>query len=252
MRLFALSFPLMLACAHAQGQISLEQQTNEAQLRQMQHEIDMARIQAQTESIRNQTELMRLQMERREAERAAQPREKSIFEIMGEIQAKKEADAAAAQAEANRVEEAAIAAAKSADTAYLAIAVAAPLAFAFWIARRAKTSGVNMKYEEKFGVMMMIASLLLGLLALSISENWVPHLDAVQNLMLTLKIRMLAESESSYASAMVDVYTKHVLLGLLVVAAYGFTTYLGITPPWKKSDASPVASPAPVEPPKET
>ena len=73
MRLFALSFPLMLACAPAQGQISLEQQTNEAQLRQMQHEIDMARIQAQTESIRNQTELMRLQMERREAERAAQP-----------------------------------------------------------------------------------------------------------------------------------------------------------------------------------
>lgn len=251
MRLLALSFALAVACAHAQGQTTLEQQANEARLRQMQHEIEMARIQAQTESIRTQTELMRLQIERRNAERANQPREKSLAEIMGEYREKKAAEEAAAQAEAEREEEAAIAAAKSADTVYLGLGLALPVAFAFLIARRAKAAGGDMKHEEKFGVILMIAALLLGLLALSISEPWVPRLDAMQNLMLTLKIKMFPESKSPYAAAMIDVYTKHVLLGLLAVAAYGFTTYLGITPAWKKGMAAPATPSEPVEPPKE-
>jgi hypothetical protein len=245
MRFLALSFSLALACASAQGQSTLptlEQQANEAKIRQMQHEID---------SIRTQTEFMRLQMEQRAAERANRPREKTLFEIMGEYQEKKAADDAAAAAESDREEEAARAVARSADTVYLGLAVALPLAFGFLIARRAKAAGGTMKYEEKFGVMLMIASLLLGLLALSISENWAPRLDAMQNLMLTLKIRMFPESESPYSSAMVDVFTKHVLLGLVTVAAYGFTTYLGITPAWKKG-ATPPATPAEaIEPPKE-
>ena len=105
-----------------------------------------------------------------------------------------------------------------------------------------------MKHAEKFGVMLMIGSLLLGLLAISMSEGWVLSLDAMQNLMLTLKIRIFPESESPNASAMVDVYTKHVLLTLIAIGAYGFTTYLGITPALKKGE---VASAVSVEPPKE-
>ena len=107
-----------------------------------------------------------------------------------------------------------------------------------------------MKHEEKFGVALMVVALLLALLALSISENWAPRLDALQNLMLTLKIRLLPESDDPYALAMIDVYTKHVLLGLVAVAAYGFTTYLGITPAWKKSEAYPATPSKPAEPPK--
>jgi hypothetical protein len=254
MRFLALSISLVLACASAQGQLTLptlEQQANEAKIRQMQHEIEMARIQAQTNTIRTQTELMRLPMEQREAERANRPREKTLYEIMGEYQEKKAADAAAAAAESAREEEAARAVARSADTVYLGLAVALPLAFGFLIARRAKAAGGTMKYEEKFGAMLMIASLLLGLLALSISEDWAPRLDAMQNLMLTLKIRMFPESESLYSSAMVDVFTKHVLLGLVTVAAYGFTTYLGITPAWKKGETPPATPAEAIEPPKE-
>ena len=244
MRLLALSFFMALTCAHAQGQTTFEQQANQAKLQQMQHEIEMARIQAQTERIRVQTELMRLQMERRDAERAGQPHEKSLVEIRGEYEAKEEA----AQAVADLEEEIAMASARSADTVYLGLAVALPVAFGFLIARRAKAAGGSMKHEEKFGVMLMVGSLLLALLALSISENWVPRLDAMQNLMLTLKIRLFPEIDSPYASAMIDVYTKHVLLALVTIGAYGFTTYLGITPAWKKGEASPAV---PVEPPKE-
>lgn len=252
MRFLAFSFLLGLVCASAQGQpatSTLEQQANEARLQQMRHEIEMARIQAQTESIRTQTEVMRLQMDQRAAARAKQPREKPFSEIMDEYQEKKAAAKAAAQVESQREEEAARAVARSADTVYLGLAVALPLAFGFLIARKAKAAGEMMKHEEKFGVMLMIVPLLLGLLALSISDHWAPSLDAMQNLMLTLKIRMFPENESLYAPAVVDVYTKHVLLALVAVAAYGFTTYLGITPAWKKSEATVATL---VEPPKET
>lgn len=240
-RLLTLSFSLALACAHAHGQTAFptfEQQADQAKIRQLQHDIDMARIQAQTDSIRVQTELIRLQTERYATERANQPREPSLAEILGERRAKEEAEEAAAQVVADRKQEAALDAAKSADTVYLSLALAFPLAFGYLIVRRAKTAGGAMKYEEKFGVMLMIGALLLSLLALSISENWVPRLDAIQNLMLTLKIRFFPESESPYASAMVDVYTKHVLLSLVTIAAYGFTTYLGITPAWRKGEAA--------------
>lgn len=239
MRLLALSFFVVFACAHAQGQITPEQQVNQVKLQQLQHEIEMSRIEAQTDRVRMQTELMQLQMERMNAERSNEPRQKTLSEIMGEYQAKKAADEAAAQAEADRADEADRASARSADSIYLSMAVALPLAFGFLIARRTNTSGGTMKHEEKFGILLMIGALLLGLLAIAISENWSPRFDALQNLMMTLKIRLFPESDSPYSSAMIEIHTKHVLLGLIAVAAYGFTTYIGITPAWKKGVAPP-------------
>jgi hypothetical protein len=239
MRLLALSFFVMSAYVHAQGSITPEQQANQAKLQQLQHEIEMSRMEAQTDQIRMQTELMRLQNERLNAD---QPREKSLSEIIGEYQAKKAADDAAAQADADRAEEADRASARSADTIYLSMAVALPVAFGFLIARRAKVAGGTMKHDEKFGILLMIGALLLGLMAVAISDNWTPRFDALQNLMMTLKIRLFPDSESPYSSAVIDIYTKHVLLGLIVVAAYGFTTYLGITPAWKKGSSLPVDS----------
>ncbi len=239
MRLLALFFFVMSACVHAQAQITPEQQVNQAKLQQLQHEIEMSRIEAQTDRVRMQTELMQLQMERLNAARSNEPREKTLSEVMGEYQAKKAAEEAAAQAEADRTDEADRASARSADTIYLSVAVALPLAFGFLIARRTKTIGGTMKHEEKFGILLMIGALLLGLLAIAISENWTPRFDALQNLMMTLKIRFFPEGDSPYSSAMIDIHTKHVLLGLVAVAAYGFTTYLGITPAWKKGSAPP-------------
>lgn len=234
MRLLGLSYFVVFACANAQGQITPEQQANQFKLQQLQHEIEMSRIEAQTDRVRIQTELMQLQMERLSAERSKEPREKTLSEIMGEYKAKKAEDEAAAQAEADRADEADRASARSADSIYLSLAVALPLVFGVLIARRTKIIGGTMKHEEKFGILLMISALLLGLLAIAISESWTPRFDALQNLMMTLKIRLFPEDDSPYSSAMIDIQTKHVLLGLMVVAAYGFTTYLGITPAWKK------------------
>jgi len=200
----------------------------------MKSELEMARIQAQTERIQMQTELFRLQTAQRAAEQDWLLREMSRSETTNNYQNSKDAEDAAAQAAADRDEEVARAAVRQADTVYLGLTSTLPLLVGFLIARRARASGGLMKYEEKFGVMLMICALLLGMLAISISENWALRLDAMQNMMVQLKIRILPENDSPFAPAMVDVHTKHVLLALIAVAAYGFTTYLGITPAWKK------------------
>lgn len=237
MQLWALALFVVFACAQAQGQITPDQQAHQFKLQQLQHEIEMSRIEAQTDRVRVQTELMRLQMERLNDARLTEPREKTLSEIMGGYQAKKAADEAAARAVEDREDEADRASARSADTIYLSVAIALPLAFGFLIARRITINGGTMKHAEKFGILLMIGALLLGLLAIAISENWNPRFDAVQNLMMTLKIRLFPEGDSPYSSAMIDIHTKYVLLGLIAVAAYGFTTYLAITPAWKKGAA---------------
>ena len=244
MRLWVLSTFLVVACAHAQGQTAFDRPISQLKLQQMQSEIDQSKLEAQADRIQLQTQLLQLQMER---EKNKEPPEKSILQIMGEYEAKKAADEAAAEVEAERIESAAVASAHSTDLIYFVVAVAMSVGFGFFIAKKVKAKGGAMKYEEKFGVLLMIIALMLGLAALSISENWAPRFDVLQNLMLTLKIRFFPETESPYSPAMVDVYTKHVLLGLLAVAMYGFTTYLGITPALKKSAVFQKL----VEPPKE-
>jgi hypothetical protein len=213
----------------------------------MQHELDMSRMQAQTESLRMQSELLRLQSERMNSE-TPRNRPTSSGDALQELRelqefgTKKATEEEAARKEREREEKLAVASAQSADLVYASMVVALPLVFGFLVAKRARAGG-TMKHEEKFGVLLMIASLLLAFLAIAISENWQPHFDALQNIMLTLKIRLFPEGESSYSSAMIDVYTKHVLLALAVVAAYGFTTYLGITPAWKKVTVPETGSP---------
>lgn len=242
MRFLALCLLLALGCTHAdaRAQSTLEQQAEQAKLQQMQREIETARIEAQTENMRMRAELLRLQIERQDAERAKPP-EPSFFDRMDEYRAKKAADQAVAKAVADREEiaamEANMAAARSANRIYLGLAVALPVAFGFLITKRTKAAGGMMEYEQKFGMMLMVGSLLLCLFALSISEDWRVQMDMVQNLMLSLKIRLFADSESP-SGFVVDVYTKHVLLGPVAIGAYGFTSYLGITPVWKKGAPS--------------
>ena len=226
MKFFVVVAIALLLSVQAKAQMTIEQQMAESRLQQQQ-------LDAQTDSLRLQNQIMQLQMQ---IDRD-RPREKSIYEIIGENRAKQAADDAAARAESERVESAAIASARSSNSMYLAVAISLPLLLVFFIVRKSKLNGGSMKYEEKFGVLLMIAAFLLGLLALSISENWTAQFDLLQNLMITLKIRLFHETESVYSPAMIDVDTKHVLLGLLFVAAYGFTTYVGITPVWKKSDS---------------
>ncbi len=102
-----------------------------------------------------------------------------------------------------------------------------------------------MDENQKYGVATMIVSFLLILLALMISDGWNPRLDYLENLMNTLQVHLFQKDTKPYIgfmgihySYLIDIPTKYVVLFFMSTAAYGLTTYLGITPairPWKSS-----------------
>lgn len=105
----------------------------------------------------------------------------------------------------------------------------------------------SMDENQKYGVIAMISSFILILLVLMISEGWIPQMDYLENLMNNLQIqRIEIKTQNAYAlsgdgfdySYLINIPSKYVVLILLTTAAYGFTTYIGITQairPWKKA-----------------
>ena len=95
-----------------------------------------------------------------------------------------------------------------------------------------------MQGNQKFGIAAIIGAGLVILLAVVISEDWVYRFDFFQNLMSSLRIKLLADDDR-YNAYHIDIPTKYVVLACICAAAYGLTTYLGITPvPRKKSALS--------------
>jgi len=102
-----------------------------------------------------------------------------------------------------------------------------------------------MDENQKYGVVTMIVSFLLILLALMMSIGWLPNMDYLENIMNNLEIylfHVLPRTDfvgtTHYDEALINIPTKYAVLILLSTAAYGLTTYLGITQaftPWKKS-----------------
>jgi len=90
MRILAVATIVFLFCVQARAQTTIEQQMAESRIKQQQ-------LDAQTDSLRLQNQIMQLQMQ---IDRD-RPREKSVFEIMGETRAKQAADEAAARAESD-------------------------------------------------------------------------------------------------------------------------------------------------------
>lgn len=234
---------LLVVCLTLSGAVTLAQDGNQAyqqqvdrvQLQRLQQEIEINRMQAQSESMRRDTERIVA-----EIDQWKRSRPESVSEIMARQNADREAARQASETAAAIENEKLINAAKTADLAYLCIAVFVPLILGFYLARNVKR-GVGMKHEEKFGILLTIFAGFFGLVSIAISDGWDPRMDALQNLMLTLRFRLFADSASIYSQAMVDLPTKYVLLTLIAVAAYGFTTYLGATPAWKKTE--PLAKP---------
>jgi len=103
----------------------------------------------------------------------------------------------------------------------------------------------QMDENRKFGVIVMVSSFLLIFLVLMISDDWLPQLDYFENLMNTLQLRLIGINIPSDSSPLgfrhrylIDIPSKYAVLILLTTAAYGFTSYLGITPAirfWKKT-----------------
>lgn len=228
---------LVIFCPLALAQdvnINIQQQADRLQLQQLQQELETSRMQAQTESMQRNTARMLTEIQQMDSE-SKQSKPESMFEIMARHNAQREAERKAQEAISIVEENKQIEAAKQADMAYMFVVIAMPLIFGFYLANKVK-KGMLMKHEEKFGVLLIVASALSGIAAIVISDGWVAHMDVLQNLMLTLRFRLLPDGDSIYSPATIDFPTKYVLLFLVTVAAYGFTTYLGITPALKKTD----------------
>ena len=105
-----------------------------------------------------------------------------------------------------------------------------------WAVVKKSRKGEIMKYNEKFGVVVVMVCGLLILFALMISKPWVERFDFIQNLMTALQIQLFPDVEGCTYSCnyTVDFPTKYAILSFLALAVYGFITYLGITPPIKK------------------
>lgn len=100
-----------------------------------------------------------------------------------------------------------------------------------------------MNESQKYGVSIIIISLLLILLSFVLSDGWEPRLGFVDNLMTRLNVQLILKETTGegifkYDVYLIDVYTKYFVLAFVGSASYGLTTYLGISPafrPWKKS-----------------
>lgn len=116
--------------------------------------------------------------------------------------------------------------------------------FVIYTTKKVKGGGL-MNEDQKYGVVTMIASFLLILLVLMISEGWNPQMDYLENLLNSLHIELIQLQNENYKPGeffsspyyhLIFWPSKYVVLALLTVGAYGLTTYLGITGalrPWQ-------------------
>lgn len=115
---------------------------------------------------------------------------------------------------------------------YLGVLFLFATGFVTYVIRKSKKEEI-MQENQKFGIAVIIGSVLVILLAVTISDGWMYKFDFLQNL-TWLRIQLFADNDR-YDTYFIDVPTKYVVLAGICAAAYGLTTYLGITPvPRKK------------------
>jgi len=210
-------------------------------------EIESSNFAAQLEM-----EQSRLRWQQMEAEKARRHAEIDRLRMLNESQeaADRAEQAAAEHAEAARkAEEAAQelrdeieqSTVRTKNNIYLGVVFIFVAGFTAYVIRQSKMEPV-MQENQKFGIAAIIGASLVILLAVVISENWVYRFDFLQNLMSSLRIKLLA-NEDGYDAYYIDIPTKYVVMTCIFAAAYGLTTYLGITPvPRKKPQPSQNAS----------
>ncbi len=216
-----------------------------ARIRSLEFDADMARMRAETDRINANTERLRAATERMGTELEA----RAVADRAAQAVARQEKIASAA-AKKNEEEldelrdEIARADVRTKNNFYLAGLVAVFIAFGAFVVKIGRR-GVSMKNNEKFGLVTVIVSFLLMLLSLVVSDKWVYNQDILSNLMISLKIQLLANvhlfsyDPSAYNPSddfLIDFQTKYLVFVCISLAAYGVTTYLGITPtPWIKT-----------------
>lgn len=197
-----------------------ELEMQRSRIQQLQFDADMARLRAESNRMQADTERMRAE---REAQEAAARQE----EIARTAAKKAEEEASDLRDEITR------AGVKARNSFYLLGLVAVFVGFGAFVVKL-KRRGLPMQDNEKFGLATIIVSFLLALLSLMMSANWAYNLDFLTNLMVTLQIQLFSDEIIS-SKFLIDFPTKYFVLLCISAAAYGATTYLGMTPsPWKK------------------
>lgn len=209
-------------------------------------------IESSNRAAQLEMEQSRLRWQQMEAETAWRHAEIDRLRMWNESQeaadrareiAERAEQAAAEQAEAaeelrDEMEQSAV---RTKNNIYLGTMLIFVAGFIVYVIRQSK-KGPIMQEHQKFGIAAIIGAGLVILLAVVISDDWVYRFDFLQNLMSSLRIKLLAD-EDRYNAYYIDIPTKYVVLTCICAAAYGLTTYLGITPvPRKKPQASQNAS----------
>ena len=197
----------------------IELEDHRAKIRSLQFEAVMARVRAETDQINAQLDARKA--EERADQAAAQQEENAKMLAEKSEQAERAAN--------ELKDQMARASVRTRNDIYLALLIAVLVGLATFvikIKRRMKPMNEN----EKFGLVAILVSFLCALLFLMMSSNWAYSLDLINNLMITLTIQFFHYDDPLNDHYLIDFPTKYLILLCMSVAAYGVTTYLGITP----------------------
>jgi flagellar biosynthesis GTPase FlhF len=209
-----------------------EIQNRESELDVERSELELMKMELETERLNMLKKASESEDELNERlEQAEQELNERLEQTQQDLQEKlneaKEAEEAAYDA-LSKIEQTDV---KHKNQLYLGVFFASIIIFLLRVVRKSK-NGSFMKDYEKYGIIIILSSILLILFCLIISAPWEERLDLFQNLMTELKITFYAYDEDCKFNCtyMIDFPSKYAILLLLTTASYGFTTYLGITP----------------------
>lgn len=224
--------------------MEIESSNRAAQLEMERHrlwqqmEAETARRHAEIDRLRAETDRLLMWNESQDAvDRARDIAERAERAAAEQAEAAKMAEEAAEELR-NEMAQSAV---RSRNNIYLGMMLIFVAGFVAYVIRQSKKEPI-MQEHQKFGIVVIIGSGLGILLAIVVSDDWAYGVDVLQNLILRLRITLL-HHEGAYSGYYIDIPTKYVVLAFICAAAYGLTTYLGITPvPRKKPQLSQNAS----------
>lgn len=199
----------------------LTNREQEQKLLELQRQLDQAEFQRQLEAIDRESAA------REAAEEAKQEAEERARE------AAEQAEQAAADLQNAMIRSSV----RTRNGVYLGGLLLLMASFVIYTTKKVK-GGELMDEDQKYGIVTMIASFLLTLLVLMISEGWDPQMDYLENMLNSLHIELIELQNNNYRPGeffsspyyhLIYWPSKYVVLALLTVGAYGLTTYLGIT-----------------------
>jgi hypothetical protein len=206
------------ASAQAENQ-SNQQQIDQFRIQQLRIELETERLRAETARIQRET-------------RVSDTKEESLLDTINRRILEEKAGQDKHQEATAMRNEIRLAEVRNSNLIILVVALAVIFVLGIFIAKKSIKEEI-MKYEQKFGVLLMVLSVLLIMLAIIVSDNWIEQFDVIQNLMRWLELNFIADSDAGFGKYFISIPTKYALMLLATAFAYGFTTYLEITPAWK-------------------